>query len=45
MVFVRVHLIKGRLSAQQKQDLGNNPFQAVADVQGLVNTRPTGVRA
>jgi phenylpyruvate tautomerase PptA (4-oxalocrotonate tautomerase family) len=37
MVFVRVHLIKGRLSAQQKQDLGDKLIQAVADVEGLVN--------
>ena len=37
MVFVRVHLIKGRLTAQQKQDLGAKLIQAVADVEGLVN--------
>jgi phenylpyruvate tautomerase PptA (4-oxalocrotonate tautomerase family) len=38
MVFVRVHLIKGRLSAAQKKELGANLIQAVADVEGLVNS-------
>src|ERR1700730_10278796 len=37
MVFVRVHLIKGRLSAAQKDELGAQLIQAVADVEGLVN--------
>lgn len=37
MVFVRVHLIKGRLSAAQKDELGAKLVQAVADVEGLVN--------
>jgi phenylpyruvate tautomerase PptA (4-oxalocrotonate tautomerase family) len=37
MVFVRVHLIKGRLSAAQKEDLGAQLIQAVADVEGMVN--------
>ena len=35
MVFVRINLIKGRLSAQQKQDLGAKLVRAVADVEGL----------
>jgi Uncharacterized protein, 4-oxalocrotonate tautomerase homolog len=37
MVFVRVHLIKGRLSAAQKEELGEKLIQAVSDVEGLVN--------
>ncbi|WP_433709599.1 tautomerase family protein [Nocardia sp. CA-084685] len=37
MVFVRVHLIKGRLNAAQKDELGAKLIQAVADVEGLVN--------
>ncbi|MFJ2028652.1 4-oxalocrotonate tautomerase family protein [Streptosporangium sp. NPDC087985] len=37
MVFVRVHLIKGRLSAAQKEELGAKLIQAVSDVEGLVN--------
>jgi phenylpyruvate tautomerase PptA (4-oxalocrotonate tautomerase family) len=37
MVFVRVHLIKGRLNAAQKEELGAKLVQAVADVEGLVN--------
>jgi phenylpyruvate tautomerase PptA (4-oxalocrotonate tautomerase family) len=35
MVFVRVNLIKGRLSAQQKQDLGAKLVQPVADTDTL----------
>ena len=37
MVFVRVHLTKGRLSAAQKEELGAQLIQAVASVEGLVN--------
>jgi phenylpyruvate tautomerase PptA (4-oxalocrotonate tautomerase family) len=37
MVFVRVHVIKGRLSAAQKDELGTKLIQAVSDVEGLVN--------
>ena len=37
MVFVRVHVIKGRLSAAQKDELGAKLIQAVSDVEGLVN--------
>jgi phenylpyruvate tautomerase PptA (4-oxalocrotonate tautomerase family) len=37
MVFVRTHLIKGRLSVAQKEELGAKLIQAVADVEGLVN--------
>lgn len=39
MVFVRVHLIKERLSAAQKGELGAKLIQAVADVEGLVNNQ------
>lgn len=38
MVFVRVHVIKGRLTAAQKDELGAKLIQAVSDVEGLVNT-------
>ena len=38
MAFVRTHLIKGRLSAAQQEELGAKLIQAVADVEGLVNT-------
>src|SRR5260370_36723925 len=37
MVFVRVHLMKGRLSAAQKDELGAKLGQEVADAEGLVN--------
>jgi phenylpyruvate tautomerase PptA (4-oxalocrotonate tautomerase family) len=37
MVFVRTHLIKGRLSVAQKEELGAKLIQAVSDVEGLVN--------
>lgn len=37
MVFVRVHVMRGRLSAAQKEELGAELIQAVADVEGLVN--------
>jgi phenylpyruvate tautomerase PptA (4-oxalocrotonate tautomerase family) len=37
MVFVRVHLMKGRLSAAQKDELGAKLVQEVADAEGLVN--------
>jgi phenylpyruvate tautomerase PptA (4-oxalocrotonate tautomerase family) len=37
MVFVRVHLIKERLSAAQKQELGAKLIEAVAGVEGLAN--------
>lgn len=36
MVFVRVHLVKGRLSAEQKAQLGAGLIQAVSDVEGVV---------
>lgn len=36
MVFVRVHLVKGRLSAEQKEQLGAELIQAVSDVEGVV---------
>lgn len=39
MVFVRVHLVKGRLSAAQKNELGAKLVQAVSDVEGLVNNQ------
>lgn len=37
MAFVRTHLIKGRLSAAQKEELGAKLIQAVTDVEGMVN--------
>jgi phenylpyruvate tautomerase PptA (4-oxalocrotonate tautomerase family) len=37
MVYVRVHVIKGRLTAEQKSALGAALVQAVSDVEGLVN--------
>ena len=37
MVFVRTHLMKGRLSVAQKEEMGAKLGQAVADVEGLVN--------
>jgi phenylpyruvate tautomerase PptA (4-oxalocrotonate tautomerase family) len=37
MVFVRVHMIKGHLSAAQEDELGAKLIQAVSDVEGLVN--------
>jgi phenylpyruvate tautomerase PptA (4-oxalocrotonate tautomerase family) len=37
MVFVRVHVIKGHLSAAQEDELGAKLIQAVSDVEGLVN--------
>jgi phenylpyruvate tautomerase PptA (4-oxalocrotonate tautomerase family) len=39
MVFVRVHLVKGRLSSEQKQKLGAGLIQAVSDVEGVVANR------
>jgi phenylpyruvate tautomerase PptA (4-oxalocrotonate tautomerase family) len=39
MVFVRVHVIKGRLSAPQKDELGAKLIQAVSDVEGLANNQ------
>jgi phenylpyruvate tautomerase PptA (4-oxalocrotonate tautomerase family) len=39
MVFVRVHLIRGRLSAAQKSELGAKLIQAVSEVEGLVNNQ------
>jgi len=37
MVFVRVHLMKGRLNAAQKEELGAKLVQAVSEVENLVN--------
>src|SRR5260370_38094017 len=37
MVFVRTHLIKGRHSGAQMEELGAKLIQAVADVEGPVN--------
>ncbi len=37
MVFVRVHAMKGHLSAVQKEELAAKLIQAVADVEDLVN--------
>ena len=37
MVFVRVHLMKGRLSTAQKEELGAKLVQAVSEVENLVN--------
>ncbi len=34
MVFVRVHVIKGRLSVAQEDELGAKLIQAVSDVEG-----------
>ncbi|MFI5635405.1 hypothetical protein ACIA8E_39890 [Streptomyces sp. NPDC051664] len=39
MVFVRVHAMKGHLSAAQKEELGAKLIQAVADVECLVNNQ------
>ncbi|WP_066945208.1 tautomerase family protein [Streptomyces lushanensis] len=39
MVFVRVHAMKGHLSAAQKEELGAKLIQAVADVEDLVNNQ------
>lgn len=37
MVFVRVHLMKGRLNTAQKEELGAKLVEAVSEVENLVN--------
>jgi hypothetical protein len=37
MVFVRVHLMKERLTTAQKEELGAKLVQAVSEVENLVN--------
>ncbi|MBE1489212.1 tautomerase family protein [Plantactinospora soyae] len=38
MVFVRVHSVKGYLSAEQKREMGDRLIAAVADAEGLYNS-------
>jgi phenylpyruvate tautomerase PptA (4-oxalocrotonate tautomerase family) len=38
MVFVRVHVLKNQLSAQQKRELGDRLIAAIADAEGLHNS-------
>ena len=38
MVFVRVHVLKNQLSAQQKRELGDRLIAAIAEAEGLYNS-------